>query len=287
MTDLALTDDLFFTKTGMDQARVEKIVAEALQGMDDGELFLEYSQSESLTLDDGRIKSASFDTAQGFGLRGISDEAAGYAHASELSEDAIRRAGQTVRAVRQGHSGTLAAPPPGTNRQLYTDANPLHQVDFAAKTKLLAEIDAYARSKDSRVKQVSASLSGIWQAVQIIRADGRRVGDVRPLVRLNVSIVVGEGDKMESGTSGTGGRLAYERFIDPTNWKAQVDEAGQSRQRAGAGRRDAGRTRPRLARRDAARSGRPRARRRFQSQEDVCFCGSHRPARRLARRHRR
>ena len=84
MTDLALTDDLFFTKTGMDQARVEKIVAEALNGMDDGELFLEYSQSEGLTLDDGRIKSAAFDTAQGFGLRGISDEAAGYAHASEL-----------------------------------------------------------------------------------------------------------------------------------------------------------------------------------------------------------
>src|ERR1700761_3914844 len=195
MTDLALTDDLFFTKTGMDRARVEKIVAEALHGMDDGELFLEYSQSESLTLDDGRIKSASFDTAQGFGLRGISDEAAGYAHASELSEDAIRRAGQAVRAVRQGHSGVLAAPPPGTNRQLYTDANPLHQVDFAAKTKLLAEIDAYARSKDSRVRQVSASLSGVWQAVQIIRPDGRH-GDIRPLVRLNVSIVVGDGDEM-------------------------------------------------------------------------------------------
>ena len=80
-------------------------------------------------------------------------------------------------------------------------------------------------AKDPRVRQVSASLSGIWQAVQIIRADGRRVGDIRPLVRLNVSIVVGEGDKMESGTSGAGGRLAYERFIDPTNWKAQVDEA--------------------------------------------------------------
>ena len=174
-------------------------------------------------LDDGRIKSASFDTAQGFGLRALSDEATGFAHASELSEEAIRRAGQTVRAVKQGHSGTMAAPPPGTNRQLYTDANPLAKVEFAAKTQLLAEIDAYARAKDSRVKQVMASISGSWQAVQIIRADGVRVGDVRPLVRLNVNIVAGEGTRMESGNSGTGGRLEYQRFFDPANWQKEVD----------------------------------------------------------------
>ncbi len=225
MTDLAQTDDVFFTKTGMDRARVEGLVGEALAGMDDGELFLEYCQSESLTLDDGRIKSASFDTAQGFGLRALSDEATGYAHASELSEDAIRRAGQTVRAVKQGLSGTIAAPPAGTNRQLYTAANPLGQVEFAAKTRLLAEIDAYARAKDPRVKQVSASLSGLWQAVQIIRADGLRVGDIRPLVRLNVSIVATDGTRMETGSSGAGGRIDYQRFLDPANWRAEVDEA--------------------------------------------------------------
>ncbi len=225
MTDLAQTDDLFFGKTGMDRDRVERLVAETLGGMDDGELFLEYCQSESLSFDDGRVKSASFDTTQGFGLRALSDEAAGYAHASELSEEAIRRAGQTVRAVKQGHSGSLAAPPPGTNRLLYTDANPLSQIEFAAKTQLLAEIDAYARAKDPRVKQVSVSLAGSWQAVQIIRPDGHRVGDIRPLVRLNVSIVAGQGDRMETGSSGAGGRLAYQRYFDPANWRAQVDEA--------------------------------------------------------------
>ena len=225
MTDLTLTDDLFFTKTGMDQARVEKLVGDALSGMDDGELFLEYCQSESLTLDDGRIKSASFDTTQGFGLRALSDEATGYAHASELSEEAIRRAGETVRAVKQGARGTVAAPPPGTNRLLYAADNPLAQTEFAAKTKLLAEIDAYARAKDPRIKQVSASLAGSWQAVQIIRAGGLRVGDIRPLVRLNVSIVVGDGTRMESGSSGTGGRTDYRRFLDPANWQAEVDEA--------------------------------------------------------------
>src|SRR5690242_20382157 len=225
MTSLALTDDLFFARSGMDPARVETLVGEQLAGMDDGELFLEYAQSESVALDDGRIRSASFDTTQGFGLRAVSGETAGYAHASELSEDAIKRAGETVRAVKSGTGGVFAAPPPGTNRNLYTDVNPLAQVEFTQKTKLLQEIDAYARAKDPRVRQVMASLAGSWQAVSIIRPDGTRVGDIRPLVRLNVAVVVGEGDRMEQGSSGSGGRLEYQRFIDPANWKAQVDEA--------------------------------------------------------------
>jgi TldD protein len=225
MTDLAVTDALFFERTGMDPVRIEGLVNQSLSGMDDGELYLEYSQSESLALDDGRIKSASFDTTQGFGLRAVAGEAAGYAHASELSEAAIRRAAATVRAVASGHAGVLAAPPSGTNRSLYTEENPLGLVDLAAKTRLLAEIDAYARGRDPRVRQVMASLSGVWQAVQIIRPDGRRVADIRPLVRLSVAIVVGEGDHMETGSSGAGGRLAYERYLDPQQWKAQVEEA--------------------------------------------------------------
>src|SRR5690606_31899607 len=105
-------------------------------------------------------------------------EAAGYAHASELSEEAIARAAETVKAVHAGRGGTMAMPPTGTNRRLYSDANPLAQVDFETKVKLLADIDAYARSKDPRVRQVMASLSGVWQAVQIVRADGARVADV-------------------------------------------------------------------------------------------------------------
>ncbi len=238
MTDLAVTDALFFERTGMDPSRVEALVGRALAGMDDGELYLEYSQSESLSLDDGRIKSVSFDTTQGFGLRAVAEDAAGYAHASELSEAAIGRAAATVRAVAAGYSGSMAPPPAGTNRILYTEENPLGLVDLGVKTRLLAEIDAYARSRDSRVRQVMASLSGVWKAVQIIRADGRRVADIRPLVRLGVAIVVGEGDRMETGSSGAGGRVAYERYLDPQQWKGQVDDAlapgaGQS----GRGRR--------------------------------------------------
>ncbi|MEQ8814226.1 MAG: metalloprotease TldD [Thalassobaculum sp.] len=225
MTDRATTDDLFFARAGLDAARTQAIVDEALNGADDGELYLEYRQSESLAFDDGRLKTASYNTSQGFGLRAIAGEARGFAHASELSEDAIRRAAGTVRAVHAGHSGTMAEGPVGTNRHLYTDANPLQGVTTEAKIKVLTEIDAYARAKDPRVRQVSASLTGSWQAVQILRAGGQRVGDVRPLVRLNVSVVVGDGDRMESGSYGCGGRLMFDRFVDPDQWHHAVDEA--------------------------------------------------------------
>ncbi|MDP7640970.1 MAG: DNA gyrase modulator, partial [Alphaproteobacteria bacterium] len=183
MSEFDVTDDLFFSRAGLDKARTESIVEDALVGMDDGELFLEYRQSEGLSFDDGRLKSASFDTSQGFGLRAIADEATGYAHASEFSEEAIRRAGETVKAVRAGHSGVAAAAPQPTNRSLYADANPLAATPFEDKIALLGEIDAYARGRDSRVDQVMISLTGEWQAVQILRADGLRAADIRPLVR--------------------------------------------------------------------------------------------------------
>ena len=225
MSALAVTDDLFFNRAGLDRPRIEGIVADALRGADDGELYLEYAQSESLGWDDGKLKSASFDTTQGFGLRGISGEATGFAHASNLSEDAIRRAAETVRAVQAGHAGTAAEPPPGTNRALYIPDNPLSLVPFADKVKLLADIDAYARAKDPRVRQVSCSISGEWQAVQILRGDGVRVADLRPLVRLSVAVVGADGDKMENGSYGGGGRVTYEQYMQPETWRFFVDEA--------------------------------------------------------------
>jgi TldD protein len=225
MNPLAKTDDLFFTQAGLDRGRVEKLTADALKGADDGEMFLEYSQSEALSFDDGKLKNASFDTTQGFGLRAIAGESAGFAHASELTEDAMKRAAATVKAVHRGHGGQLAQAPVGTNRHLYTEENPLGGVDFAAKTALLAEIDAYVRAKDPRVRQVSASLGGNWQAVQILRGDGKRVADIRPLVRLNVNVVVEQNGRMESGGYGCGGRTNYDFYLKPATWQAAADEA--------------------------------------------------------------
>ncbi len=227
MAPLAATDQLFFGRGAarFDRAAAERTVGEALARSDDGELFLEYRESEQISLDDGRIRSAGFDTAYGFGLRAVSGEVTGYAHAAELSDAALARAAESVAAVVTGHSGTAAEPPRATNTRLYSDANPLSAMPFATRTGLLAEIDAYARGKDPRVRQVMASLAGEWQAVQILRADGSRVADLRPLVRLNVSVVVEAGGRRETGSYGTGGRFSYDRVTTPDIWRGAVDEA--------------------------------------------------------------
>lgn len=225
MSTLATTDSLFYERTDLDRDRVAKLVQDSLHGAEDGELYLEYVQSESLVLDDGKIRSASFDTSQGFGLRSIVGDVSGYAHSGELSEAAIKRASDAVSAVHAGHNGTIAIAPPRTNAQLYGAVNPLETLAFDAKVDILKEIDAYARAKDPRVKQLTASLSAEWSAIQIVRPDGERMADIRPLVRINVSVVVEQNGRMETGSHGRGGRLDFARYVDPNAWKAQVDEA--------------------------------------------------------------
>lgn len=212
-------------RAGLDRGKVSQIVGLGLDGADDGELFLEYRQAEALTFDNGRLKQATYDTAQGFGLRAVKDEAVGYAHASDLSEAALGRAAEAVRAVKGGHSGTYAEAPARTNRKLYGDENPLGSPAFEAKVKLLESIDAYAREKDARVRQVTASVAASWQVVEILRADGETYRDIRPMVRMNVSIVAGDGDRQESGSYGFGGREGFHRLIEPKAWQGAVDEA--------------------------------------------------------------
>jgi len=212
-------------RAGLDRPRLAKIVSRGLDGADDGELFLEYRQSEALVFDNGRLKQATYDTSQGFGLRAVKDEAVGYAHASDISEAAIERAADAVRAVKGGYSGEYAAPPARTNVKLYGEDSPLAAPAFDAKARLLEAIDAYTRAKDPRVRQVSATLAATWQAVEILRGDGETYRDVRPLVRVNVSVVVGDGDRQETGSAGYGGRESYERFIATDAWQAIADDA--------------------------------------------------------------
>ncbi|WP_333822128.1 metalloprotease TldD [Pinisolibacter sp.] len=216
--------DLLAT-AGLDPEIARRITAEATEGADDGELYLEYRQSESLMFDNGRLKSASFDTTQGFGLRAVTGEVSGFAHSGEISESALKRAADAVKAVKGGRSGTYAAAPARTNARLYGDVNPIGAPAFEDKVKLLAEIDAYARDRDSRVRQVTASLAASWQIVEILRPDGSRARDVRPLVRVNVSVVAGSGDRQESGSHGFGGREGFQRFVAVDRWQHAVDEA--------------------------------------------------------------
>ena len=220
-----MSESFFFSRTDLDRGQAQGVLDDALKGADDGELYFEYAQSEAFVFDDNRLKTASFNVDQGFGLRAVCGESTGFAHASELSVEALKRAGDAVQAVKSGHGGEMGAGPARTNAKLYPEENPLGDMSFEAKTKLLADINDYARSKDSRVRQVSASLAGEWSAVEILRPGGDIVRDFRPLVRLNVSVTAGDGDRQETGSYGGGGREGYARFVSPDAWQGQVDEA--------------------------------------------------------------
>lgn len=204
---------------------IERLVAQSLQGSDDGELFVEYREAEALVFDNGRLKSGSFNQDQGFGLRSVAGEAIGYAHAGDLSLAALKRASDAVSATLKGYGGNYAAAPTGTNRHLYSDENPIGSPTFDAKVQLLQQIDAYLRAKDPKVRQVSVSLAGSWQHVEILRADGHFVRDIRPMVRLSVSVVAGDGDRQESGSHTVGGRKGFGEFVAAESWQHAADEA--------------------------------------------------------------
>jgi TldD protein len=201
-----------------------RLTADALGACDDGELFLQYTVSEAFGFDDGRLKTADFDTQAGFGLRGVSGETTAFAHANELSEAAIRRAGETM-AVLDPARGPRPGPPRRTNTALYTDADPLSLVPFARKVALCQQVDAAARARDPRVVQVSVALAGSWSVVEIVRPDGFVAHDVRPQVRLNVQIVVEQNGRRESGYHGLGGRYLYDRLFEEATWSRAIDIA--------------------------------------------------------------
>jgi len=213
-------------ETALDEAEALAILREAVAGADDGELYLERRRSEALAFDDGRLRTASYDAGEGFGLRAVCGEAAGYAHSTELSAAALKRAAETCRlAARDGGGTGPAAPPSDTNRRLYSDDDPLEGPDFQARVTLLSELDAYARAREPKVAQVTVSLACSMQEIEILRPEGRRVTDVRPLVRMNVSVICESGGRRESGSAGGGGRFGVEAVMDPEHGRRLVDEA--------------------------------------------------------------
>ncbi|MCW1920135.1 metalloprotease TldD [Rhodobacter sp. KR11] len=212
-------------ETHLDEGAALALLREAVAGADDGELFLERRRSEALVLDDRRIKTASYDASEGFGLRAVRGEVAGYAHATEVSEAALRRAVGTARLAVGAGGGVLAAAPPGTNVKLYGDRDPMEDAVFATKIDILKEIDAYARALDPRVIQVSATISAGVQEVVILRPEGGLVSDFRPMARLNVSVVVEEAGRREQGGTGAGGRHGLLQLMEPAFWQAQLREA--------------------------------------------------------------
>ncbi len=221
-----MSDDPFRPfETNLDQDTALSLLQEATAGADDGELFLERRKSEVLSFDDGRVKTASFDASEGFGLRAVKGETAGYAHSTSIDEHALKRAVSTARLAVGDGGGTMATGPAGTNRKLYSDDDPMLQATFPAKIDLLREIDAFARALDPRVVQVSATLAASHQEVLILRPEGTLVTDTRPMSRLNISVIVEENGKRESGMMGGGGRAGLIGLISRENWEPVTREA--------------------------------------------------------------
>ena len=211
--------------THLDESQALHLLREATAGAEDGELFLERRRSEAIVLDDGRIRQASYDASEGFGLRAVKGEVAGYAHSTEISERALARATETARLAVGDGGGVMAAPPKGTNVRLYGDADPMEDATFAVKIELLREIDAYARGLDPRVVQVSATLSASFQEIEILRPEGLRLADIRPMARMNVSVIVDQGGRRETGGTGGGGRFGLARLMEAGHWQPLVREA--------------------------------------------------------------
>ena len=254
MNPLATTDELFFTQSGLDRGRVEHLTQEALNGADDGEMYPGIQPVGGAEL--RRRQAEERQLRHHPGLRPAGGEGRGRrlcpcqrAVGRGDAPGRDHREGGPWRAGRQAGRGAAPAPTAGSMSR----TTPSAAVDFAVKTKLLGEIDAYVRAKDPRVRQVMVSLSGSWQAIQILRGEGHRAADIRPLVRLNVSVVVEENGRMETGSHGTGGRTGYDLYLQPEHWRARGRRGvspgpGQSRLRPGPGRRDGGRARARAGR---------------------------------------
>ena len=209
----------------LDETAALATLRAATAGADDGELFLERRRSEAIVLDDGRIKTASYDASEGFGLRAVRGEVAGYAHSTEISESALIRASETARLAVGDGGGVMAPAPLGSNRRLYSDADPMLDATFAGKIDLLKEIDAYARALDPRVIQVSATISAGLQEVEILRPEGLRFTDIRPMARMNVSVIVSDKGRREQGGTGAGGRYGLARLLAPAHWQPMLREA--------------------------------------------------------------
>ncbi len=211
--------------THLDRDTALSLLQEAVYGADDGEIFVERRRSESLVLDDGRVKNASYDASEGFGLRAVRGERTGYAHATTIDESALRRAVATARLAVGDGGGTLAEGPKGTNAKLYSDIDPVSEATFPAKIDLLRQIDAFARDLDPRVVQVSASLGASLQEVAILRPEGTLVTDIRPMSRINISVIVEQNGRRESGNMRGGGRASLVGLIEPAHWQGVAREA--------------------------------------------------------------
>ncbi len=217
----------FFNNSDISQQQAEGLVSETLNKCDDGELFLENTKSESILLDDGKIKNSSFETSFGFGFRAVNEDKTAFSHSNIISKKSLEDAAKNLKANVKSNSENFIKQdnPQRTNTKLYEDKDPIESKPFEEKIELLQKIDNYVRQKNSSIKQVTASFFGEHQSIKIIKSNNQIYEDQRPLVRFNIGVMIEKNGKKESGSYGTGGRKNYDNFLGNDNWKIICDEA--------------------------------------------------------------
>ena len=215
----------FLKNTDLTLNKAEKIVSDTLNNCDDGELYLEESNNESIILDDNKIKSSNYSTDTGYGLRAVTGDVVAYSHSNEISEQSLINSSKNLASTHNKSSGTYNFEIKKTNQKFYDDLDPIQSKSLSSKIELLKSMNEYARSKDISVKQVTANFLGEKKDIEILRNGGELLKDSRPLVRINVSIMVEKNGKKETGIYGVGGRQSYDDFLKDGNWKKICDEA--------------------------------------------------------------
>ena len=215
----------FFEKSDVSRKDAETIVSETLRKCDDGELYLENSKSETVLLDDNKIKNSNYSSDLGFGFRAVSGEVVAYSHSNEISKDSLRKSSDNLRSTLKSVNGTYNYSIPKSNKKYYENINPIEQKTLNSKIEILNKVNEYLRKKDKNVKQVTANFSGEQKSIEIIRSGGESLIDVRPLIRFNVSVMLENNGRKETGVYGIGGRQSYDSYLKKDNWKNVCDEA--------------------------------------------------------------
>ena len=209
----------------LDISTASSIVSNTLNKCDDGELYLEDSKSESIILDDNKIKSSSYKSDLGYGLRAITGDVVAYSHSSDLSKKSLNESSKNLSSTLSSSNGTYNFEIKKTNKKYYSEKDPIEAKNFESKIRILNQVNDYVRNKNSSVRQVTATLLGEHRSIEILRSGGELLSDDRPLVRFNVSVMLEKNGRKESAVYGIGGRQNYDAYLDEKNWKGVCDEA--------------------------------------------------------------
>ncbi|RDK10268.1 metalloprotease TldD [Cupriavidus lacunae] len=229
--NLATAQQLLLAPYGLDEAKLQRVLADIFtHKVDYADLYFQYTRNEAWSLEEGIVKSGSFSIDQGVGVRAVSGDRTAFAYSDDISLAALSQAAAATRTIGRAGSGRVKVAgelATHAGRNLYTPNDPLDSMSAAEKVALLERVERMARAKDPRVVQVMAGLAGEYDVVLVARSDGVIAADVRPLVRVSVTVIAEQGGRREIGSSGGGGRYAYGYFTDELLQK-YVDEAVSS-----------------------------------------------------------